>query len=595
MKLLQRSAAAPVSGFQIPGETIIAETLLKFLGHETINHLYSELAVKDPVTLIDSILHQLEVNIDIPDDDLKNIPSDGPFITVSNHPFRGIDSMILCKLIKSRREDFKIIANYLLKDINSLNDVIIPVNTFETRQTNKSSYRGIKEGFNYLKNGHGVGIFPTGETFPHIELSRIIIDRPWQPSAIKFIKNSSVPVIPVYFHGTTRRLLSLISNVSPLSRSSELPSELKNKKGRTVKIRIGSPLTIKEQACFSDPGLYGQYLRARTYALGTSFEKGRRVKMSRSNTKVSAEPLADPRPSVLLIEEYESIRQEYELFSTKNYSVVCAPVDKVPEIFQEIGRLREKTFRLVGEGTNKSLDIDRYDLYFDHLFIWDTDENRIVGAYRIGRGDNIIKVYGNKGFYINSLFRLKKSFTPFLSRSIELGRSFITTEYQKKAIPLFLLWKGIMVFMLQHPEYQYLIGPVSITNDFSKFSKTLIVEFVKKYFFDMELSGFITPRKQFVVKNDRVINRKVFIDTSESDINKIEKIIMDIQPGYRLPVLLKKYLEINGRIIGFNIDPDFNYCLDGLLILDINNVPQDFIKGLSKELKDPAMIGPTEK
>jgi hypothetical protein len=147
-----------------------------------------------------------------------------------------------------------------------------------------------------------------------------------------------------------------------------------------------------------------------------------------------------------------------------------------------------------------------------------------------------------------------------------------------------------MVFLLQHPEYRYLICPVSITNIFSKFSKSLIVEFVRKYFFDEELSNFISPRKEFIVKTDKAIDRKIFIDTSESDINKIEKIVMDVQPGYRLPVLLKKYLEINGRIIGFNIDPEFNYCLDGLLVLDIYNVPQEFLRGLSRELKDPSII-----
>jgi putative hemolysin len=586
MKLQNRSENVTLSGLNIPGQTILADTLLRFIGHNKIISLYSQLTDKNPISLINCLLDHLEISIEIPDEDLRNIPSSGAFITVSNHPYRGIDSMLLYRLISTRRSDFKIVASHLLKDIESLKDVIIPVKTFETREENKSSYRGIKECFSYLEDGHGIGIFPTGITSPHIELSRVIIDGPWQPAAVKLIKNSEVPVIPVYFHGTTHRLLSLIANANPINRSSGLPSELKDRKNKIIKIRIGSPLNIREQSGFNDLTLYGQYLRARTYALGSPFDNGTRMMRKISDKKLTAVPLAEQRPVDVLTNEFNEIKSEFELFSTKNYSVVCAPVDKIPEIFREIGRLREKTFRLVGEGTNKSIDVDSYDLYFDHLFIWDTDENRIVGAYRIGRGDHIISVYGIKGFYIDSLFRLSKKFTPSLAQAIELGRSFITPEYQKKAIPLFLLWKGIMVFLLRHPEYRYLIGPVSITNDFSKFSKSLIVEFVRKYFFDEEMSRFITPRKEFIVKTDRAVNRKVFIDTSEKDINKIEKIVMDIQPGYRLPVLLKKYLEINGRIIGFNIDPEFNYCLDGLLILDINNVPPDFLKGLSKELKD---------
>jgi hypothetical protein len=287
---------------------------------------------------------------------------------------------------------------------------------------------------------------------------------------------------------------------------------------------------------------------------------------------------------------FRSVRPDYELFTTKNYSAVCAPAEVIPNIFNEIGRLREITFRDVGEGTNKSIDIDEYDFYYYHLFIWDTDENRIVGAYRIGKGKEIIDLYGVKGFYINSLFRIKKSFVQVLSESLELGRSFVAKDYQKKAFPLFLLWKGIMVFLLKHAEYRYLLGPVSISNDLSGFSKSLIVEFINNYFFDSDMSRFIVPKKDFVIKHDKVIDHKVFIDNSEKDINRLEKIIIDIEPGYRLPILLKKYLEINGRIVGFNIDPKFNNCLDGLLILDLYSVPVEFIRGLSREMNDPSIL-----
>jgi hypothetical protein len=300
--------------------------------------------------------------------------------------------------------------------------------------------------------------------------------------------------------------------------------------------------------------------------------------------------LVNPEPNHLLIEEFERIRSEYELFTTKNYSVVCAPTDAIPKIFNEIGRLREITFREVGEGTNKSIDIDEYDFYYNHLFIWDIDENKIVGSYRIGKGKDIAALYGIKGFYINSLFRIRKDFIQILAESIELGRSFITKDYQRKVIPLFLLWKGIMIFLLKHSDYRYLIGPVSISNDLSGFSKSLIVEFIKTYFFDEEMARYISSKKDFVVKPDKVIDRRIFIDTSEKDINKIERIILDIEPGYRLPVLLKKYMEINGKIIGFNIDPKFNNCLDGLMILDLFNTPYDIIKGLSREMNDASIL-----
>jgi hypothetical protein len=147
-----------------------------------------------------------------------------------------------------------------------------------------------------------------------------------------------------------------------------------------------------------------------------------------------------------------------------------------------------------------------------------------------------------------------------------------------------------MVFLLKNSDYRYLIGPVSISNDLSGFSKSLIVEFVKTYFFDEEMAKMIAPRKKFVVNTDKIIDRKIFIDSSERDINKIERIILDIEPGYRLPVLLKKYMEINAKMLGFNIDPKFNNCLDGLMILDLYETPPDFIKGLSREMNDVSIL-----
>ena len=574
----------------IPEGTILADTLLKIFEYKKLNKLYSEVYDKDPIVIINTILDKLDLNFEIPEDDLKNIPAEGPFITVSNHPYRGIDAMILFKIISAKRTDFKILASYLLQHIEPLKDIVIPVNSYEISRSPGSSFPGIKKAVNYLRDSHCIGIFPTSEDSSHLEVSKVILDKSWQVPALKFIRNAKVPVIPVYFHGTNSRLFHLIWKIYPLIHTVKLPSELLQRKNKTVKIRIGTPISVKEQSEFVNFAQYGRYLRARTYSLGSAIDVRKFFNKKQNRKKHKAEPLVKAVPENILIEEFNRIRAEFELFSTKNYSVFCAPTNKIPEIFNEIGRLRELTFRKVGEGTNKSTDIDEYDYYFNHLIIWDTEANRIVGAYRIGTGKEIAEIYGVKGFYINSLFKIKKSFLPVLSQSIELGRSFITEDYQKKAIPLFLLWKGIMVFLLKHSEYRYLIGPVSISNDFSKFSKSLLVSFIRKYFNDEELEGYILPRKNFIVTTDKATDRNIFIDTSENDINKIEKIIMDIEPGYRLPVLLKKYLEINGKIIGFNIDPKFNYCLDGLLILDLYKTPPEFIKGLSRELNDPSIL-----
>jgi putative hemolysin len=590
MKILTSQDIEKTDNLSIPEGTIIAKTLLKIIKYKKLNQVYSDFHDKDPIFLINSIIEELEINFDIPEDDLKNIPSDGSFITVSNHPYRGIDSILLFKIIYDKRKDFKIMANFLLQNIEPLRNIIIPLNTFETDKSTKSSYTGIKEAIKHVRDGHCFGIFPTGEDSGHVEVSKVILDKEWQAPALKLIKNAGVPVIPFYFHGTNKPWAHLIGKINPILRSANLPSELSGKKNKTIKIRIGTPISVKEQSEFKDTSQFGRYLRARVYSLGSVLEVRKFFIKQPVKKKKQAEPLINPVPPEILSEEVNNIKGEYELFKTKNYSVLCAPTVAIPNLFNEIGRLREATFREVGEGTNKSTDIDEYDFYYYHLLIWDHDERKIVGAYRIGKGKEILAVYGLKGFYINSLFRLKKKFAPVLSESIELGRSFITNDYQKKVIPLFLLWKGIMVFLLKNSEYRYLIGPVSISNDLSGFSKSLIVEFVKTYFFNEELAKFIIPRKDFVVNTDSITDRKVFIDNSERDINKIERIILDVEPGYRLPVLLKKYMEINGKIIGFNIDPKFNNCLDGLMVLDLYDTPPDVIKGLSREMNDISIL-----
>jgi len=578
------------SDLYIPGGTTLTDTLLQVINYNRLNKVYSEAHDKDPIFLVNSLFELLDLNFDLPEEDIRNIPVEGAFIAVSNHPFRGIDSMLLFKLIYESRSDFKIMASHLLQNIEPLKDIILPVNTYEQRNQEKSSFTGIRLGLKHLKEGHCIGIFPAAEDSKHWEAPKVILDREWKPSALKFIRSANVPVIPVYFHGTKSRLSHIISRINPMLRNTKLPSELINKKKRTIKIRIGAPVTLKEQSAFEDIAHFGQYIRARVYSLGSTLETKKQYKKLKIRKKQKIEPIVSPLPSHIIAEEFNSIRPDYELFSTKNYSVLCTPIDIIPKIFNEIGRLREVTFREIGEGTNKSIDIDEFDFYYNHLFIWDTDKNRIVGAYRIGKGKDIAAIYGIKGFYINSLFKIKKGFEPILAESIELGRSFITKDYQKKVIPLFLLWKGIMIFLLKHSEYRYLIGPVSISNDLSKFSQSLIVEFFKTYFFSEKLSKYIVPKKDFKVKPDKVIDHKIFIDTSEKDINKIERVIEDIEPGYHLPILLKKYMELNAKIIGFNIDPKFNNCLDGLMILDLFDTPKEIIMGLSREMNDPSVL-----
>ncbi|MFC2152339.1 lysophospholipid acyltransferase family protein [Bacteroidota bacterium] len=572
------------------GGEVFAKFLMQLLKLNKLNRLYSENKNKSGIDFINAVIEHLEFNYEVSDEDLKRIPKDEPFIIVANHPFGGIDALLLVKIFAEVRPDLKAMGNFLLQKIEPLKDLVFPVNPFETKKGAKSSFAGIKHALVHLEEGKSLAIFPAGEVSSHQPESGIIQDREWQSSILKFIKKAEVPIIPLYFHGTNSWLFHLLGQIHPVLRTAKLPSELFNKKNKTIKIRIGNPIPVNEQNEFTDISHFGRYLRARTYALGTCLEAKKFYIRSFQPKIKKNEPIAEPVESKNLINEIKELIKNYSLFENKNYKVFCAPSTEMPNTLNEIARLRELTFREVGEGTGRSIDIDEYDFYYNQLVIWDEDESKIVGAYRIGKGKDIIAQYGLNGFYITSLFKIRKDFLKYLSESIELGRSFIVKEYQRKPLPLFLLWKGLLFLLLKNSEYRYLIGPVSISNDFSKFSKSLIVEFVKKYHYNIDLATYIKPRKKFVVKPDKKVDTELFMDAEHGDVSKLDKLIFDIESTYKFPILLKKYLQLNSKIIGFNIDPKFNNSLDGLLILDIFDVPENFIKALSKELNDESIL-----
>lgn len=583
MKLLSSRELARATNLDTPGGVIIAEALMQIFRYNKVNKVYSSTYDIDPQVFINSILEHLDIRYEVPEKDLTNLPASGPFVTVSNHPFGGIDALILLKILMSGRSDVRVMANFLLQRIDPLGKHILPAEPADIKGERKSSFTGIREALRYVSEGHVVGLFPAGEVSTYQSDSNLIIDREWQEQLIRAIRMAGVPVVPVYFHGTNSRWYHILGRIHPLLRTARLGSELINKRHKVIRVRIGKPVSVKEQADFSDTARLGRYLRARTYSLGSALEAKPFFSGLRRRKSTRQEPVAPAADKAVLREEINAMRQSHELFSSKNYIVLFAPTRVMPNLIREIGRLREITFRAVGEGTNRASDIDEYDFYYHHLIIWDDQAGALVGAYRIGKGKEIMSQYGIKGFYINSLFRFRKSFAPVLGESLELGRSFIVQEYQRKAMSLFLLWKGLLTVLLNHAEYRYLIGPVSISNDFSPLSKSLIVEFVLNNHYDPEMARFVRPRKEFIMKVDKRVDSSIIIDSAEKDISKVEKVVGDVDNGYRIPVLLKKYLELNARIIGFNVDPDFNNCLDGLIMVDVYNIPAEFVNALSKE------------
>ncbi|MDZ7743075.1 MAG: lysophospholipid acyltransferase family protein [Bacteroidota bacterium] len=433
-------------------------------------------------------------------------------------------------------------------------------------------------------------MYPAGEVSTYRFDRKRVTDRQWQHSVIKFIKKAEVPIIPVYFHGQNSRKFHALGMLHPLLRTVRLPAELINKQGLEVKIRVGNPIPVKDQESFSDIVEYSNFLRTKTYAFSIPIKSEEKNKEKKEIANIQMEDIIAAVPQKRIEEEIERIKNEYLLFRLQNNMVFCVPSPSIPNTMKEIGRLRELTYRDVGEGTNNSIDIDEFDEYYEQLFIWDDEAKKIVGGYRVGKGKDVLALYGIKGFYVDSLFKMKSGFLPVLRETIELGRSFIVKEYQRKTYSLFLLWKGILYFLLKNPEYRYLMGPVSISNAFSDFAKSLLVTFVRANYYNYEYAEMVRPRKAFKVHIDRAIDMNTFIKHTSNDIGKFDRFVQDIEPGFRTPVLLKKYLNLNAELIGFNVDPKFSNCLDGLMILDLFDVPMNTIESLSKELDDNSIL-----
>ncbi|QOG03298.1 lysophospholipid acyltransferase family protein [Flavobacterium sp. MDT1-60] len=560
--------------------------LMKVLKISTLNKIYDHNKHLEDVPFLNGILDEMEIKFEIPEEDLKRLPKDGAYITISNHPLGGIDGILLLKLMLEREPNFKIIANFLLHRIVPLKKYIMPVNPFENHKDAKSSVVGIKETLRHLSDGKPLGIFPAGEVSTYKD-GKLVVDKPWEEGALKLIRKAKVPVVPIYFHAKNSKLFYWLSKIDDTLRTAKLPSELLTQKDRVIKVRIGKPISVNEQNEIESFEEYSEFLRKKTYMLANPFEKDSKL-IDTASLKIPKAPkkIVTPASESKMIAEVDALRNsDCRLLQSKNYEVFFATAKSVPNILHEIGRLREITFREVGEGTNESIDLDKFDQYYHHMFLWDDETKKIAGAYRMGLGSEIYPKYGIEGFYLNDLFRFEPELHDMMHKSIEMGRAFIIKEYQQKPMPLFLLWKGIIHTTLRYPEHKFLLGGVSISNQFSDFSKSLMIEFMKSNYYDPYIAQYIHPKKAYKVKL-KDADKDFIFDEAESDLNKFDKIIDELEPGnLRLPVLIKKYIKQNARVVAFNVDPLFNNAIDGLMYIRIADIPESTMKPVIEEFQ----------
>jgi putative hemolysin len=561
--------------------------LMKVLKISTLNKVYDRNKHLQDVEFLNAILKDLEIKFEIPKEDFKRIPKEGAYITISNHPLGGIDGVLLLKLMLEKEPNFKIIANFLLHRIEPVKKYIMPVNPFENHKDVKSSVIGLKETFRHLSDGKPLGMFPAGEVSTYKD-GKLVVDKPWEEGAMKVIRKAEVPVVPIYFHAKNSRLFYFLSKIDDTMRTAKLPSELFSQKDRIIKVRIGKPISVAEQNEYPKIEDYSEFLRKKTYMLANSFNDESKQLITVPNLKIPKSPkqIATPANQEKMVFEVNKLREsDCRLLQSKNYEVFFTEAHIIPNILHEIGRLREITFREVGEGTNESIDLDKYDQYYHHMFLWDDETKQIAGAYRMGLGSEIFPKYGMEGFYLNDLFRFESELHEMMHNSIEMGRAFIIKEYQQKPMPLFLLWRGIIHTTLRYPDHKFLLGGVSISNQFSDFSKSLMIEFMKSNYYDPYIAQYVHPKKEFKVKL-KDADKDFIFDEAEADLNKFDKIIDELEPGsLRLPVLIKKYIKQNARLVAFNVDPLFNNAIDGLMYIRIADIPESTMKPVMEEFQ----------
>jgi len=566
----------------------IARRILHFLEIDKVNAIHEKYMAYDGPEFSEKVLEEVGVRYEIPEEQLKRIPENGGFITVSNHHFGSIDGLILSSVIGSRRSDYRILTTFLLALIPSLKSSFMPVDNLSKGGSAKS-IQGIRMALQHIHDGGALGFFPAGEVGTYQKKdkrtaygdAKIIEDKPWAQNIIKLIKNSGFPVIPIYFEGSNSKFFHFLGKIHPRLRTIRLIHEMMNKRGTTVKVRIGQPISPEEISKYDVPAL-GQYLRNRTYALQAECLP---AKIKDNSLPKGAVPMAEQVPDEVIREEMASIADRI-IFETGDYRCYLTTVDGIPNSMKELARLREETFRAVGEGTGKAIDTDEFDPYYHHLILWNIPNAEIVGAYRIGVGSELVKNHeGISGFYTSTMFNFAAGNEKLLSQCLELGRTFIRQKYQREVLALKLLLTGLSVSTAKFPDSRYFLGPVSISNDLPDLYKSLAVYFLQKRYSSPATKGIASPTHAFKY-NFMAVNPEQLLSRIES-VDDLDRLTLAISDGkYRLPVLVKKYFNYNARLICFNVDPLFYSSLDGLILLKLSEFPKNYLRSLVKVLPD---------
>lgn len=537
----------------------------KSLALNQLNAIYESGRTEDPIEFIDNILAYLNIKIELNEHELERIPKQGAVIVMANHPFGGIEGLLMAKLIKQVRPDVKILANDILHRIPELRPLFLFVDPFGTKESIRKNLSGLRQIKSWLENAGALGAFPAGEVASFNPKTRKIQEPAWNQNLAKMAAAAKATIVPMYFSGSNSLSFHLAGLIHPRLRTALLAHQFVNKKNHTLKVSIGNPIRYKEYQHLETAAQQIAYFESRTFML----RRKHKTSLVKTEPRQYKTPLIAPVNPEVMQTEIDNLGTNNRLLSSANFDVFISLDAQIPNLMREIGRLRELSFRLVGEGSGKEADIDSYDHYYQHLFVWDRDAKKVVGAYRLAMIDNVMNVFGKKGLYINSLFKLHPDFLDKVFPGIELGRSFVHPEYQRSFQPLLLLWKGIGAFVYRNPDYRYLLGAVSISKDYSDVSKQLIMGYLKTHHWDNRLAPLVSPRNPYKARRESIVERINGLMPYLS-IDQINAMVKELDPEMGgIPILIKQYVKLNGKLIEFNVDNDFSDVVDGLIIVDL--------------------------
>lgn len=499
---------------------------------------------------------------------LAHIPASGPVVIVSNHPLGGLEGVILSKILLTiRPADLKVLANRLLLQFPEFEGTFIGVDVLRSDRQRENS-AGLRETARHLQNGGALLVFPAG-TVSRIRLPSLKIkDAPWDNGIARLVRRYQATVLPIYIESKNSLPFYLSGLVHKRLRTLLLPRAMLSKKGTVIPVHIGKPIVARDLLAFHDDQSCIDYLRMSCKLAKQDIVLGQDVRKSLKQIR------SDVDTDVLL--NHIAKIERYMLIDNDDYAVYCAPYAKMGPIMEQLAIEREKTFRLADEGTGNDLDSDRFDPHYDHLFLWDRRINKIAGGYRLAKTDRIVETNGIEALYSRSLFRYGPSFLGKIGKSIEVGRSFIVIERQRDGRALDLLWRGIGHYVAENADYHTLFGCVSISKQYSKLVTAMLADsFLQHYGADDSIRSQVKPVSPFICKQKPW---SADLISAFSSIAAINKLVGRIDVGKSIPVLIRHYLALNGRFISFSVNHGFGDALDGLIVVDLRNAPEKYLK-----------------